>query len=443
VAELIATGHATFDLVDEFAESTWSDIRGNGSEAQRAADEAQELWERAAERNTMQAQEFAGARDDLDAADALLARAEELVGAISTRLRDLEAARAAARDEIGAAAADIAAGQEFVRAHDPDISPSPDQRLRHAAALLAAAGAEASQPKPDWLALLRNAQAANAEADAALAGARSEFEAMEKLRGEVQRARQVAAGEVQKNAQFYSIHAADIRPQARQALAALQQEFDQADAALAQAQNLEDTARKAALEQALGRYTALHQQADQVYVSLQADFARVDKLRDQLEQERQRAQNTIDDATRTLSAYNAVVPNHAEPVRLLERANSRLRAIGTRLEGEDTLRAAITAAETARRDAQLAEQMIRQSYSLPQTSGSGDAIAGALIGALLEGAARSARTQRRNGGSWGGGLSRGRDSGWGGRGSSFGGSWGGGSSSKGSWGGGSSSKGGW
>src|SRR4029450_12135006 len=57
VMALIAAARQAFDLVDEFAESTWSDIRGNGSEAEAAAARADTLWQRATERNTLQAQD--------------------------------------------------------------------------------------------------------------------------------------------------------------------------------------------------------------------------------------------------------------------------------------------------------------------------------------------------------------------------------------------------
>jgi hypothetical protein len=46
VAALIECGRRAFDVVDEFAESTWSDIRGNGSEAEASAAEAARLWAR-------------------------------------------------------------------------------------------------------------------------------------------------------------------------------------------------------------------------------------------------------------------------------------------------------------------------------------------------------------------------------------------------------------
>jgi hypothetical protein len=185
VTALIEAARQAFDLVDEFAESTWSDIRGNGSEAEVSAAEAATLWRRAVARNTLETQEFAAAREDLIALEALLTRTTGLSEAIIQRLKDLEHARAIAKQELAAAAADVAAGNSYLANHDADIGKQPEEQLRRAAELLAQSEAEAAKPKPDWLALVRLAQAANAEADAALAGARSEVATMDKLRAQV------------------------------------------------------------------------------------------------------------------------------------------------------------------------------------------------------------------------------------------------------------------
>ncbi|MFQ3663178.1 MAG: hypothetical protein SNJ69_12380 [Chloroflexaceae bacterium] len=81
-AERIAEGRRVFDIVDEFAESAWSDIRGNGSEAQAAADRAHEHWERARAANSMETQQFLLAREQLDAAEQELNFVDQLIDAI-------------------------------------------------------------------------------------------------------------------------------------------------------------------------------------------------------------------------------------------------------------------------------------------------------------------------------------------------------------------------
>jgi chromosome segregation ATPase len=217
-AALIAEGRRIFDIVDEFAESTWSDIRGNGSEAEAAADRAEEHWERARELNTMEVQEFGEAREALDAAVQELGYVEALIDAIKQRLHDLEQARDTARAIVAEAERSIAAGWEFVRSNDPDVGKVPEDQLQQAAEQLAQAQAEMQQERPDWLVLVQAAQQADQFADAALAGARSEVEVMDRLREQVRTAQQLATAEIKKIANFSGLHGDDINAENNRAI---------------------------------------------------------------------------------------------------------------------------------------------------------------------------------------------------------------------------------
>jgi hypothetical protein len=292
VAALIEAARQAFDLVDEFAESTWNDIRGNGSEAEASAAEAATLWQRAVARNTLEVQEFAAAREDLNAIEAQLARAASLSEAITQRLKDLEHARAIAKEELAAAAADLAAGNSYLAAHDPDVGKGPEEQLRKAADLLAQSEAEAARPKPDWLALVRLAQAANAEADAALVGARSEVEAMDKLRTQVQHAQQLAASEVQRAERFYETHRSDIGWSIADSLHDLKALLQSAHDALRQAESLAEEQRRQALERARSQYAGVDGQADQVYAKLYAAFREAEAAREAEEAERRRSSSS-------------------------------------------------------------------------------------------------------------------------------------------------------
>jgi septal ring factor EnvC (AmiA/AmiB activator) len=292
VAALIDSGRQAFDIVDEFAESTWSDIRGNGSEAEASAGEATRLWARAAASNTIEQQAFAAAHEDLNAVEAQLARAASLAEAILGRLKDLEHARAIAKDELAAAAADVAAGQEYLASHDPDVGKAPEQQLHQAAELLAQAQAEAAKPKPDWLALVRQAQAANSAADAALAGARSEVEAMDKIRAQAQRAQQLAASEVQRAERFRETHRSDIGWDSIDMLQRLQEQLRAAQSALRQAESLAEDERRAALERARSQFASIDSEADRVYSRLYAAFQRAEAARQAAEEERRRSSSS-------------------------------------------------------------------------------------------------------------------------------------------------------
>jgi hypothetical protein len=436
----IADGRKAFSLVNEFAEHTWSDIRGNGSEAEAAADHAHELWARAKQRNTMDEQDFLGAKEDLDAADQQITYARTLLDAIRQRLKDLQAARDAARDEIAAAQADIEAGWQYIQSNDPDIGKNPEQDLTQATALIEQANAELAKDRPDWLAIVKQALEANRLADGAIANARGEVDTMNKLRAQAEHAQQLATAEVQKIVQFLSVHGGDIPAQSERKVNALQADIQAAYAALQAAKRDEEQARAADLRNAIERYSALQTRADAIYNDIYTDFQRIDELRKRLAAELDRASRAIDSAERRIQAYGALARGRSDGVQLLQQASAAINSIGAP-EGEEALGRALAVAEQARKDAERADQILRDQSRMYQNTnqgdGLGDFVAGALIGSMMSGS----RGRHHGGGGWGGGG--GGSWGGGGGGSSSGGSWGGGSGSGGSWGGGSSSGGGW
>ncbi len=441
VAELIAEGRRVFDIVDEFAENTWSDIRGNGSEAQLAADRAQERWLSAELRNSMAAQEFHEAAEDLDLADQELKYARSLIEAITTRLHDLETARDTARDEMAAAEADIARGWEFIRRRDADIGAEPETQLQAAEQQLAAARTEMQQSRPDWLRLVERAQQANQLADAALLTAGQEFETMEKLRGEARRSQQLATAEVQKIVKFAGLHGADISSEGDRAIQQIQQQVQQAFQLLRQAEASEEDARRQALQHAVQAYQVLQNEAGRIYQQVYADFQRLEQLRAETRRELKAARDAIVSAELLVSKYGAAVPAHADPVQRVKVARRDFERIRQPVTGEANLRAALAEGQRIRQIAQAAEEEIRRHYRPPgggsSSGGGGDVMAGMLIGAMLDQALRSSRRSRRHGGSFGGfgGFGGGSSSGggWGSLGGGSGGGWGGGGGSGGGW----------
>jgi hypothetical protein len=278
-AARIDEGRSAFDIVDEFAESTWADIRGNGSEAQAAAERAQEHWNLARQRNTMEAQEFFAAKENLDAAAQQLDHVDQLVDAIVTRLKDLETARDSARGLLDEAERSLKAGLEFVRTNDPDVGKAPEGELQQATEQLAAARAEAARPKPDWLRLAAAATAADQLADGALAGARSEVEAIEKLRTQAGKLRPLVDGEVSKIARFVNVRGDDITPRTQGSVRALVARYDRVKGLERQAGEQEEERRRQALEQLVAELTLLQQESGAVFEAASADAQRLEELR--------------------------------------------------------------------------------------------------------------------------------------------------------------------
>jgi hypothetical protein len=422
IAKHIADGRVAFDIVDEFAEATWSDIRGNGSEAQAAADRAHEHWLLAGKQNTMEEQEFFAAKDALDAAEKELTQADALIDAIIQRLKDLETARDNARAEVDAAAADIAKGWEFVRGNDPDVGRKPEEALRRAEASLALAKDEMQEPKPNWLVLLQNAQEANQYADEALAGARSEVEAMEKMRGQLKVAQQAATAEVNKLVKFASSRGDDISPNNGQAIARVQQLVKRAYEAVQLAEGSAEERRRAAYQQAMAAYSELQKEAGATYQRVYADAQRLEQLRSQVNQELANARAILNQGEQYIQTYR--VPNRSGPAQQIRGAARAFQQIRTPITGEANLTHALQVARSIQADVRDAVQDIQRSYRPPSGSGGvdiGDVVGGMIIGEILSGGNRGSGWG--GSGSWSGG-SGGSSGGWGGLGGG-GGSWGG------------------
>jgi hypothetical protein len=371
----------------------------------------------------MEAQEFYAARESLDAAAQELDFVEQLIAAIITRLKDLEAARDSARGLLAEAERSINAGLEFVRTYDPDVGKAPEAQLREAAEQLAAAQAEAAQPKPDWLRLAAAATAADRLADTALAGARSEAEAMQKLRQQAEQLRPIVAGEVNKIAKYVNLHGADIKPGSMAAVKAMVQRYEQAQLLERRAAELEEEQRRAALDQLLGAYAALQQESAAVYQAAHADVQRLEQLRAQLNQALSSTRSALTRAEATAARVGGRVPRQLR--QRLKQLRQRFDQIRLPITGEERLTSTLATAKELEQEARdIATEL--QAYERPGGPGGPVVIVGGF-------------------GGWGGSgswTSGGGSSGpsWGGMGSA-GGSFGGGSSG-GSFGGGSSG-GGW
>jgi hypothetical protein len=410
----IAEGRTAFDRVDDFAESSWSDIRGNGSEAQAAANRAGEHWELAQAANTMEAQDFVAAREHLDAAASELAFVDRLIEAVMTRLHDLEVARDAAKGLLEEAERSLNAALGFVRGHDADVGQVPEAQLREAAAELVVAQQEAAQPRPNWLRLASAATAADRLADTALVGARDEAANMAKLRQQVDKLRPLASAEVNKIARFVNVHGADIRAETTTAVRALVERFEQAQGLDRKAAELVEDQRRTALEQAMGAYSAVQKESEGVYEQAYADVQRLEQLRTELNRALSDARSTIQDGESLARQAGRHAP--AGALRQLRAARASFDQIRLPINGEAELQRMTEVARDLTRTARDAAREIRRHLPRPPSGGGGPTV---IVGG------------------WGGSGSWGGGGGGGGGGSSWGGMGGGGGGFGGGGGGGS------
>ncbi len=460
----IEQGAQAFDKVDEYAEPSWEDIRGNGTEAQKAADHAQDLWAEASHLNALTTdspQDFAKAAQLITEANASLNNVRELLTAIIERLKYLEESKRTAAAEIAAAQQAIESGQHFVAQYDPDITPNPADMLADAARQLAQAKAEVAKDKPDWIAAVKTARSANDLADKALADARSQEDAMQARRLKMQTGQQQAAASVSKAANFATVHRADLDTSLFSALTAAQSNLQvaQTEVTRLQTSGLEDVAMGQALEEVAQKFGAVQQTAEGAFEKAQAQFNALEAVRKQAYNAVSTATSAVEQAGNYIGMHSSVGASarqyleqarHALPGWTDGLAQPQLNSLATAANQASNLaQQALVSAQQDVRAQEAEDEQRREEEQQKQRDDLGNLLTGLAIGALMSGGRR-----RGGGGGWGGGGGGGgggirigggggsSSGGFGGGGSSRGG-FGGGGSSHGSWGGGGSSSGGW
>lgn len=459
--QYIQQGATAFDAVDEYAPSTWKDIEGNGTEAQKRANTAYALWQQATQLNDAGQggeQDFAGAATLIGQANSLIAQAQALITAIIDRLKNLQESQRVAHDEIAAADKDLASGRAFVRQYDPDITPKPADMLDAAEKQLQEARQEIDQPKPDWIRVVQLARSANDQADKALADARSQEATMEALRQKVQTTSQQAAASLSRLQNFAQVHKNDLTGHTVTAsMAGAQAGLQKAQATLQQLQKggIEDMERAGLLTTAVATFAQTQQAADAAYGQAYNQFQAMDTLRRQTADIMRQAQEVVNQATNYVRDNGHVLSE--TPIEALKQAIALMPRWqdGANAAGLKAMQAAALNAQAQAESAMQTASTEVQSYNSrvqAQQTAANVARAAALISLFASSGSRG-----RHSGGWGGGWGSSgggggggifgggggsSSGGWGGGGSS-GGSFGGGGSSGGGWGGGGSSSGGW
>lgn len=217
VKSAIVEGRNIFDNIsNEYAESTWRSIRGNGTEAENrvnwAIDALNDAREMAAE------SDWHGAMEMVGKGNGLLSEAETLMRSIQQLEKDLLTARQDAPKEISAASEDIARAWEYIDRYDEDIRESLEDDLRAAERKNEAAKAELTLTQPDHFKACELARQANEAADRVLVQARSEHEAAERQRAKAASVRRDASAQLSIAREYIDDHSPVVKEEARRAL---------------------------------------------------------------------------------------------------------------------------------------------------------------------------------------------------------------------------------
>ncbi|KPL86113.1 coiled-coil domain-containing protein [Herpetosiphon geysericola] len=419
-----------FAEVNQYAPESWSDIRGNGSEAASAVAQAHQLWQTAQAKIAPDQDDWAGGLEELETAEERLVYADTLLNAISKRLADLREAQKSATNQIEDAKRDIKLGWGYVRNNDADVGKAPEKALSQAESLLQNVESQLTREKPNWISVLQQVTQARQYADQALAGARSEVETMNAKRAQAKDLAKAAQAELGKLQNFAQLHPVDAKPEHRKKIDAIGRTLSEADTALLSADRSEEEARAGALDSAIGGYNTVISQAAPLYSAMYESFQSLEVLRREASEAVQVAQQSLNNANQWYTQYGHVLPANSNGRSLLSKAQQTLRQYNPNADAEELKKIAASAREAngyaheAAQIIQTASQSYQQSHQ-PQYGGQyqsghysgrrdndvGDLLTGMFIGSMM-----NSGRDHHHGGGWGSG----------------GGGWGGGSSGGGS-----------
>lgn len=220
VNNLISQGHVAFKRIsEEFAESCWESVKGNGVEAEERLAWAEGSVGEVVSLASMENQKWDEAQDLVEEVDLRLTEAASLMRSIIALEESIQTAKRDAQQEIKNAHSDIRKAWDYIEAHDDDISEDREKELRAAEEVLHSAVMEGEKNKPDYLRIVKLAQEANLTADKILESARSEHEAMERLRQKATTSVRDAKAAYSKAKEYIEDHRGDVGATAKSDLA--------------------------------------------------------------------------------------------------------------------------------------------------------------------------------------------------------------------------------
>jgi uncharacterized membrane protein YgcG len=231
VKEKINKGRDIFErLSQEYAESNWESIRGNGTEAENRVNWAVDALNDALAAAAMEQQEWHKALALVEKGNVWLTESESLMKSISELQANLIAERRDTPNEIAAAQSDVTKAWEYINRYDEDIRESLEDDLRTAEKKNELAREELKQAKPDYFKAGKLARESNEAADRILIQARDEHEAAERLRAKAATVRRDARAKVSIAKMYVEVHHPVVRSEARNYLINAVEALRQADA---------------------------------------------------------------------------------------------------------------------------------------------------------------------------------------------------------------------
>jgi uncharacterized membrane protein YgcG len=281
IKTLIEQAVPVFEQIQAYAESNWRDIKGNGTEAQKAANRAHELFDTA--QAQQEAQNYEDAKNKIDMAFVELGQADELIDAIHLRLENLKKAKETSREELQLVEDEVKQHLAFVQQKEVDqmVSEAPEESLKEAYRRVAAARTELDKAEPSWLSIWEHVQAADKLSDAAFEQVRTEKDAMDRRQTLMASEKTEARVALERILKFAHLHPQDINEGVLQLVEEAQRLYAQAEEQENQTKQLEEASLATAFERAATLFDTAQQRAEAAFGEAESSFKAMEDLRQQ------------------------------------------------------------------------------------------------------------------------------------------------------------------
>ncbi len=281
VKKSIEKAAIVFDLVDDYAPESWTDIKGNGSEAQKAADQAYEFYLKAKSLNDFEEQNFDFAAEMLDLADSELKRAEGLANSIEKRLKNLQHAQKVAREELELVKQDLSEEWKHLKEEEVDrtVGQKAENIMIEAAQYVEKVELEFNKDKPNWLIMMAWIQKADKLADEALEIIRAEEEAMKRRQVIMESEKVEAEVALERLLEYARVHPNDMSSDTKILLESSQDYYLTAIQLEKTTKTLRDVELVKAYQEAANNFDQAQEVADLAFNQAEKDFATMEDLR--------------------------------------------------------------------------------------------------------------------------------------------------------------------
>ncbi len=298
VDKRVPAGEAFQRMSTQYAPSSWENIKGNGSKADKLLFRAKEMLDKVSGAALTDMSQLKATTDTLEDIEKMINQGAALHDDIIARERNIFEAQQTAEQEIASAQADINKADAYIKEHSQDVDQKLDGVLDESRTHLDNARQELAKEKPNYLVVVKQALLANGAADDVFSKATEEHEYLESVRRQLETARSLFATSSDKSDRYISSNRSEVGNQADHLLKKARETFARLDRQRDEVAML-DTAKRA-LELANSAYDQASSEVAAAEEARQQERRRREEEEEKRRRERRRRE---DEEQRRQSSY--------------------------------------------------------------------------------------------------------------------------------------------